>query len=281
MRQRRYPSDTTNAEWALLEPLLPEPACETSRGGPPEKRPRRDIVDAIRYVVDTDCKWPALPADFPPCARSGGSWPAGPPPGSSARSVTISPARYAVTWAKSPRAVATMIDSQSVKAAETVSRATRGYDAGKKINGGKRHLVVDTRGLPLVVMVTPADLHDAAAAKEVLFRLRLMHPEITIVWTDSAYAGKLVDWAKQHLNLTIKPVSRPKDTSGFVVLPRRWAVERSLAWMMHARRALDYERLIQPSETLITWAAITRMTSRLARKGATPSWPRKPALAFG
>ncbi|MGI5430794.1 transposase [Streptomyces sp. CA-179760] len=107
-----------------------------------------------------------------------------------------------------------------MKAAETVSMATRGYDAGKKINGRKRHLVVDTRGLPLIVMVTPADLHDAAAAKEVLFRLRLMHPEITIVWADSAYAGKLVDWAKQHLNLTIKPVSRLQDASGFVVLPR-------------------------------------------------------------
>lgn len=178
---------------------------------------------------------------------------------------------------RGPRAVATVIDSQSVRAAETVSKATRGYDAGKKINGRKRHLVVDTRGLPLMVMVTPADLHDAAA-KEVLFRLRLMHPEITIVWADSAYAGKLVDWAKQHLNLTIKPVSRPKDASGFVVLPRRWVVERSLAWMMHARRhARDYERLIQHSEALITWAAITLMTRCLARKGATPSWPRKPA----
>ncbi len=118
--------------------------------------------------------------------------------------------------------------------------------------------------------------------KEVLFRLLLMHPEITIVWADSVYAGKLVDWAKQHLNLTVKPVSRPKDTSGFVVLPRRWVVERSFAWMMHARRhARDYERLVQHSETLISWAAITLMTRRLARKGAAPRWPRKPAAADG
>ncbi|GFE27474.1 hypothetical protein Sliba_79270 [Streptomyces nigrescens] len=87
------------------------------------------------------------------------------------------------------------------------------------------------------------------------------------MWADSAYAGKLVDWAKQHLNLTIKPVSRPKDTSGFVMRPRLWIVERSLAWMMHARRhARDYERLIQHSETLITWTAITLMIRRLARK---------------
>jgi transposase len=278
MRQSRYPSDTTSAEWALSEPLLPEPACETSRGGRPEKHPRREIVDAIRYVVDTGCKWRALPADFPPWRTVWGfmaRWAAAGVIGQIRDHLS---GRIRREMGRGPRAVATVIDSQSVRAAETVSKANRGYDAGKKINGRKRHLVVDTRGLPLMVMVTPADLHDAAAAKEVLFRLRLMHPEITIVGADSAYAGKLVDWAKQHLNLTIKPVSRPKDASGFVVLPRRWVVERSRAWMMHARRhARDYERLIQHSETLITWAAITLMTRRLARKGATPSWPRKPA----
>jgi transposase len=87
MRRRRYPSDTTNTEWALIEPLLPTPACETSKGGRPEKHPRREIVDAIRYVVDTGCKWRALPADSRPGAQSGGLWPAGRPPGSSARSV--------------------------------------------------------------------------------------------------------------------------------------------------------------------------------------------------
>lgn len=104
-----------------------------------------------------------------------------------------------------------------------------------------------------MVMVTPADLHDSAAAKEVLFRLRLTHLEITLVWADSAYAGKLVTWAKRHLNLTFKTVSRPKSKSGWVLLPRRWVVERSLAWMMNARRhARDYERLIQHSETLVT-----------------------------
>lgn len=160
---------------------------------------------------------------------------------------------------------ATVIDSQSIKAAETVGKDSRGYDAGKKINGRKRHLVVDTKGLPLFVMVTPADITDRNAAKEVLFRLWLMHPEITIVWADSAYAGQLVTWAKTFLNLTIKTVSRPKDASGFVVLPRRWVVERSHAWVMHAR---DYERLIQHSESLITWAAITLMTRRITRRSS-------------
>lgn len=168
---------------------------------------------------------------------------------------------------RSPGAVATIIDSQSVKAAETVGKDSRGYDAARKINGRKRHLVVDTKGLPLFVMVNPADITDRDAAREVLFRLRLMHPEITIVWADSAYAGQLVTWAKKYLDLTVKTVSRPKDAKGFVVLPRRWVVERSIAWVMHARRhARDYERLIQHSESLITWAAITLMTRRITRR---------------
>lgn len=129
--------------------------------------------------------------------------------------------------------------------------------------------MVDTKGLPLFVMVTPADMTDREAAKEVLFRLqlRLMHPEITIAWADSGYAGQLVTWAKKHLGLTLKTVSRPKNTPGFVILPRRWVVERSLAWIMHARRhARNYERLIQHSESLITWAAITLMTRRITRR---------------
>ncbi len=104
--------------------------------------------------------------------------------------------------------------------------------------------------------------------REILFRLRLMHPELTVVWADSAYAGGLVEWARTFLKLTVKTVSRPKNTPGFVILPRRWVVERSIAWIMQARRnARDYERLPQHSEALITWAAITLMTRRLTRTG--------------
>lgn len=109
---------------------------------------------------------------------------------------------------------------------------------------------------------------DRNAAREVLFRLRLMHPEITIVWADCAYAGQLVTWAKTYLNLTIKTVSRPKNVPGFVVPPRRWVVGRSHAWVMHGR---DYERLIQLSESLLTWAAITLMTRRITRRSSRRS----------
>ncbi|MEU3902077.1 IS5 family transposase [Streptomyces sp. NPDC045251] len=280
MRSRRYPSDTTNAEWTLIEPLLPTPACETSAGGRPEKHPRREIVDAIRYVVDTGCKWRALPADFPPWRTVWGFMARWAACGVIGQIRDHLSGRIRRDLGKGPRAVATVIDSQSVKAAETISKATRGYDAGKKINGRKRHLVVDTRGLPLLVMVTPADLHDSAAAKEVLFRLRLMHPEITIVWADSAYAGKLVDWAKQHLNLTIKPVSRPKDASGFVVLPP--PVGR------RTQPCVDDART-PPRQGLRTAHPALRDPDHLgshhshdqaqARKGATLSWTGKPVPA--
>jgi transposase len=163
----------------------------------------------------------ALPKDFPPwrnCYGFMARWAACGVVGQIRDQLRI---RVRREMGKAPGAVATVIDSQSIKAADTVGKDSRGYDAGKKINGRKRHLVVDTKGLPLFVMVTPADMTDRNAAKEVLFRLRLMHPKITIVWADSAYAGQLVTWAKTYLNLTIKTVSRPKDASGFVVLPRR------------------------------------------------------------
>ncbi|MGY3677230.1 transposase [Streptomyces sp. TE33382] len=269
MRQRRYPSDMTHCRMGPDRTAVARAGLRNPSRGRPEKHPRREIVDAIRYVVDTGCKWRALPADFPPWRTVWGFMARWAACGVIGQIRDHLSGRIRRDMGKGPRAVATVIDSQSVRAAETVGKDSRGYDAGKKINGRKRHLVVDTRGLPLLVMVTPASLSDRDAAKELLFRLRLMHPEITIVWADSAYAGKIVTWAKKYLSLTIKTVSRPKDASGFIVLPRRWVVERTWAWMMHARRhARDYERLVQHSETLITWAAITLMTRRLTRKPA-------------
>jgi transposase len=273
-RPRRYPSDTTVAEWAVLEPLFPIPACQTPTGGRPEKYHRRDVVDAIRYVVAQGCTWRALPADFPPwatiyaCFRR---W---------ARAGVVTAirdqlrARIRTRAGYSPGAVTVIIDSQSVKASETVSKQTRGWDHPKRINGRKRHLVVDSGGLQVMVMVTPADHSDRNVAREVLFRLRVTHPEITIVWADSAYAGGLVDWARTFLNLTVKTVSRPKDAQGFVVLPRRWVVERSNSWVLRARRNIrDHERLPHVSEAMIAWSAVIQMGRRLARpRTAASSW---------
>jgi transposase len=140
--------------------------------------------------------------------------------------------------------------------------------------------IVDTRGTLLFVMVTRADITDREAAKEILVRLRLLHPEISLVWADSAYSGQLIEWAKKYLNLTINVIARPPGLPGFIVLPRRWIVERSLAWIMKARRnARDYERLPQHSEAMITWSAITLMTRRLSRKPAR--WTARHTVAPG
>jgi transposase len=141
----------------------------------------------------------------------------------------------------------------------------------QKINGRKRHLICDNRGLVLLVMVTTAGVHDSVVAKELLFRLALTHPEIAIVWADSAYGGKLVAWAKKYLDITIKTVKRQPGADGFIVLPRRWVVERSWSWIMRARRhCRDHERLPEMSESLITWAAIT-LTRRLTRRKVQPA----------
>ncbi|MCX5254979.1 transposase [Streptomyces canus] len=153
-----------------------------------------------------------------------------------------------------PRTVAVILDSQSVKGSETVGQEARGVDGGKLINGRKRHLIVDMRGMPLTVMVGVAVPHDSVPARDLLFRLRLTHPEVTVAWADSAYGGTLVGWSRSALGLTLKTVPRRKDRDGFAVLAKRWRVERAISWIMRARRNLrDYERLISHSEAHLTW----------------------------
>lgn len=280
-RSRNYPSDTSDAEWRILEAMLPPPACTMPRGGRPEKHDRRDIVDAIRYIVDNGCKWRAVPADFPPWRTVYNffeRW---------ARAGVIAAIRDQLRervrrrMGRCPNAVTLVIDSQSVKAAETVSRATRGYDAAKAVNGRKRHLAVDTKGLLVDVLVTPADTTDRAAARGLLARLRAAHPEITLVWADSGYSGELEKWAKYELGLTMCISRRPPGARGFVVVPRRWVVERSLSWIMRARRLVrDYERLPAHSEAEISWSAITLMARRLADGRIAPDrYPSSVILA--
>lgn len=126
----------------------------------------------------------------------------------------------------------------------------------------KRHVVVDTLGLPVMITVTADDTRDEIIARDLLWRLRLTHPQITQVWADSAYARDLLsDWSTNRLWLSARPVLRPKGTRGFVVLPLRWKVERTICWIMNARRnCRDYERLLQHSEAHLNWAFITLMT---------------------
>ncbi|WP_399038138.1 transposase [Streptomyces sp. ASQP_92] len=154
---------------------------------------------------------------------------------------------------------------------------TRGFDGGKLINGRKRHVIVDMRRMPLAVMVGVASPHDSVPARDLLFRLRLTHPEVTLAWADSAYGGPLADLARSFLGLTLKTVPRRKDQDGFAILAKRWRVERAISWIMRARRNVrDYERLISHSEAHLTWTFITLMTRRLTRPPRPPRSEPRP-----
>ncbi len=267
-RPRRYPSDTTDGEWALIGPLLPVPACQTAAGGRPEEHSRRVVVDAIRYVIHNGCVWRALPVDFPPWRTVYGyyrRW--------NAAGVTIAvhdalrgQARQAAGRDAEPTAA--VIDSQSVRAAPTVAKATRGWDNAKKVNGRKRHIAVDTTGLLLEVLITPASVQDRDGARALLFNLTRGRRRIRHTWADAGYAGKLLPWAKKWLKLDVEVVKRPGGSHTFEVLPRRWVVERTLAWITSYRRcARDYERLPAHHEANVYWAMTILMTRRLTRPG--------------
>ena len=175
------------------------------------------------------------------------------------------------------------IDSQSVKASEAVAAGACGYDAGKKTKGQKRHIAVDTLGLLLCVIVTAASVQDRDGAHSLLVRLREKFSTVTLVWADGGYSGRLVEWAKSALALTVSIVKRSDAARGFVVLPRRWVVERSFAWLTRYRRLVRvYERDPAHHEAMIWWATVHHMTRRLTRElaGEPPGrrWGDPPPL---
>jgi transposase len=168
---------------------------------------------------------------------------------------------------RNPEPSAGIIDSQSVKGADTVGTDTRGYDAGKKVNGRKRFIVTDTAGLLVAVAVMAASWQDRDGAKTALLSAYLATP-IRHVFADQGFAGRLVDWTRDTLKITLEIVREPADQQGFAVHPRRWVVERTLAWLTACRRlARDYERHPDVSEGIIRWAAIAGMARRITRGG--------------
>lgn len=256
-----------------MAPLLPAPACCSPVGGRPEKHHRRDIVDAIRYITDNGSKWRALPKDFPPWRTVYGFFARWAAAGIPERIRDWLREKVRVLDGRHPQPSAAILDSQSVRAAETVGKTSRGYDGGKKIDGRKRHIGTDTLGLLLTVMVTAANIQDRTAARDLLQRLAAAFGKIRRVWVDGGYtSGPLKKWAKTTFNITVDIVSKLTGQTSFLVLPRRWVVERTFSWLTQARRnARDYERLPHHSEAFINWAAITMMTRRLTRgKQTTP-----------
>jgi transposase len=265
-RPYRYPSSVTDAQWAVLKPRLVPP---TGRAGRPRKHSLREIVDAIFYLVRGGIQWRMLPAHFPP-------W----------QTVYWWFARWSAdqTWrwlndtvrdlvrvraGRFPQPSAAILDSQSVRAAETVGQASRGYDAGKKINGRKRHIAVDTDGLLLVVWVSVASVADKFGGLRLMVLLREKFCNLDRIWADTAYRGPVARWCERVLAFAVDIVTRIQST-GFVVLARRWVVERTFAWITRNRRTVrDYERLPAHHESMIYISMIMLMSRRLTRPRAT------------
>jgi transposase len=181
---------------------------------------------------------------------------------------------------RDPMASAGCVDAQSVKGADTVGAAVRGFDAGKKVNGRKRHVVVDTMGLLLLVVITSASVQDRDGARTLLDRLTMAMPSLSLLWADGGYAGKLVDWAEAVAHITVEIVRKPLGIKMFQVLPRRWVVERTFAWIVKCRRLdHDYERLPETSEAMIKWAMIGLMVRRLEPPPGRKPWQRASTAA--
>jgi putative transposase len=260
MKLRRYETDLTDEPFALVEPFFPKPK---RMGRPPADL--REVLNAILYLVRTGCQWRLLPKDFPPWStvhtwyrrwRTDGTW-------ERINEALRRRARRQQGRHPSPRSSAA--DSQPVKTAG--QGGARGYDAGKKVQGRKRHLWVDSPGLLLAVFVTGADVHDSRAACT-LFHLRAWDelPRLRVVYTDGQYTAAYLDeevFSRSPFRREV--VSRPGGSEGFVKLPQRWVVERTIAWLGRSRRlSKDCEREPGSSEAMIRVSMIHLMLRRLA-----------------
>ncbi|SCF80859.1 IS5 family transposase [Streptomyces sp. Ncost-T10-10d] len=265
-RERRYPTDMSDAEWAVARPLLPVPGWLRGRGGQPEAYCHRATLDAIRYLVDNATKWRAMPADFPPWDRVYAFFRRWRDHGMVKEFHDRLRRKVREQAGQDPEPSAGVMDSQSVKADAVVGADSRGFDGGKLVNGRKRHAVVDTLGLLLAVMVTAADTQDRAAAQVLLAQVAAAHHLLVLVWAGGDYTGSLVECCLATLALVLAIVKRSDDMRGFVVLPKRWIVERFFAHLMRSRRLVrDFERPTSSAEAMVYWSMTQLMSRRLAR----------------
>jgi transposase len=258
----------TDGEWAVVRLLLPAPGWMRGRGGRPEGYCHRIMLDAIRYLVDNGIKWRAMPADFPPWDRIYAFFRRWRDNALVKEFHDRLRSRVREELGRDAQPTAAVIDSQSVKADAVVGADSRGFDGAKLINGRKRHVVVDTLGLLLGVMVTAGDTGDRIAAQVLLGQVADVHHRLERVWADGGYTGSLVEYCLARLAVVLAIVKRSDDIRGFVVLPKRWIVERLFAHLMRSRRLVrDFERRTTSAEAMVYWSMTLLMTRRLARPG--------------
>lgn len=272
--RKRYPSDLTDAQWELIEGLMPR-WRRSNKGGRPRSVDMRDVINTILYQCRSGCQWDMLPHDLLPKStvydyfarwRDDGTL-------GQINNVLVGAIRQLEANSEEIDPSAASIDSQSVKTSERSS--SRGYDGGKKITGRKRNIAVDTLGLLLAVTVSIASIDDAYAARPVMKQLsQTKQPRLQVVWADSKYHNHAlrsrIDRQK-NIQWELEVVHRPKGAKGFVLLPKRWVVERTFSWLGRWRRlSRDYEHRTESSEAMVQIASIGRMLRRLAPSGDQP-----------